>query len=48
MDWNIEPLDYFLDQFLNDFFGTIFGTIFFFLPFFRGEADHKYLRRGGM
>ena len=46
MDWNIEPLDYFLD-FLDDFFGTIFGTIFF-LPFFRGEADHKYLRRGGM
>ena len=47
MDWNIEPLDYFLDQFLNDFFWTIFGTNFF-LPFFREKADHKYLRRGGM
>ena len=33
MDWNIEPLDFFLDQFLNDFF----GTIFFFDHFFGGR-----------
>ena len=44
--WTLGPLDYFLDSFwghfsdhfLDHFFGTILS----------GEADHKYLGRGGM
>ena len=41
MDWTLRPLDH---------FWTIFWTIFLavFGPFFRGEADHYYLGRGGM